>query len=63
MRFCFRNLTNQFKIKQRSMNKGVGFNFGKVYDPNYNKVYDSNYNLKSFTTSSNGKRDFGRKCN
>lgn len=37
------------------MNKGVGFNFGKVYDPNYN--------LKSFTTSSNGKRDFGRKCN
>ena len=45
------------------MAKGVGFNFGKVYDPNYNKVYDSNYNLKSFTTSSNGKRDFGRKCN
>lgn len=45
------------------MNKGVSFNFDKVYDPNYNKVYDPNYNLKSFTTSSNGKRDFGRKCN
>ena len=51
MRLCLRNLTNQFKS-----NKEVWlFHFGKVYD--------SNYNLKSFTTSSNGKRDFGRKCN